>query len=136
MLSVECFPISLPSITSALVNSFGIGQSGFAHVAANHDYACPVTVLEAIKKTAEFFENKGVDSPRLQAELLLAHVLKLPRMKLYLNFERALTSGEVDAFREMVRRRGLREPLQHIVGTVSFCGLELITNRHALIPRP
>jgi len=95
-----------------------------------------VTVLEAIKKTAEFFESKGVDSPRLQAELLLAHVLKMPRMKLYLNFERALTPAEVDAFRETVRRRGQREPLQHIVGTVSFCGLELITNRNALIPRP
>ena len=95
-----------------------------------------MTVLEAIKKTSEFFENKGVDSPRLQAELLLAHVLKLPRMKLYLNFDRALIPTEVDAFRETVRRRGQREPLQHIVGTVSFCGLELATNRHALIPRP
>lgn len=95
-----------------------------------------MTVLEAIKKTAEFFENKGVDSPRLQAESLLAHVLKMPRMKLYLNFERALAPAEVDAFRELVRRRGQREPLQHIVGTVVFCGLELASNRHALIPRP
>jgi len=113
------------------------GRLVFAHVAANlYHHACPVTVLEAIKKTAEFFENKGVDSPRLQAELLLAHVLKLPRMKLYLNFDRALTPAEVDAFREMVRRRGQREPLQHIVGSVSFCGLELATNRNALIPRP
>ena len=95
-----------------------------------------MTVLEAIKKTAEFFDNKGVDSPRLQAELLLAHVLKLPRMKLYLNFDRALTPAEVDAFRETVRRRGQREPLQHIVGSVSFCGLEFVSNRNALIPRP
>ena len=95
-----------------------------------------MTVLEAIKKTSEFFENKGVDSPRLQAELLLAHVLKMPRMKLYLNFDRVLAPAEVDAFRETVRRRGQREPLQHIVGTVSFCGLELATSRHALIPRP
>ena len=95
-----------------------------------------MTVLEAIKKTAEFFANKGVDSPRLQAELLLAHVLQLPRMKLYLNFDRALTPVEVDAFREAVRRRGQREPLQHIVGSVSFCGLEITASRHALIPRP
>lgn len=95
-----------------------------------------MTVLEAIQKTADFFEPKGVDSPRLQAELLLAHVLKLPRMKLYLNFDRALTSGEVDAFRELVRRRGQREPLQHIVGSVSFCGLDIAANRNALIPRP
>ena len=95
-----------------------------------------MTVLEAIKKTADFFETKGVDSSRLQAELLLAHVLKMPRMKLYLNFERALTAAEVDAFRELVRRRGQREPLQHIVGSVSFCGLELASTRGALIPRP
>lgn len=95
-----------------------------------------MTVLEAIQKTAEFFERRGIESPRLQAELLLAHVLHLPRMKLYLNFDRALTPVEVDAFRELVRRRGLREPLQHLTGTVSFCGLELAVSRAALIPRP
>lgn len=96
----------------------------------------PVTVLEAIQKTTDFFEPRGVDSPRLQAELLLAHVLKLPRMKLYLSFDRALTEAEVGAFRELVRRRGQREPLQHIVGTVAFCGLELACTAAALVPRP
>lgn len=95
-----------------------------------------MTVLEAIRKTTEFFERKGLDSPRLQSELLLAHALSLPRMKLYLNFERALTSAEQDKFRELSRRRGTREPLQHIVGTVSFCGLELACSKAALIPRP
>lgn len=95
-----------------------------------------MTVLEAIQKSAEFLGRKGVDSPRLQAELLLAHQLKLPRMKLYLNFERPLAPAETDALREMVRRRAQREPLQHIVGSTSFCGLELAVNRDALIPRP
>lgn len=95
-----------------------------------------MTVLEAIRKSTEFFERKGLDSPRLQAESLLAHALNLPRMKLYLNFERALTAAEQDNFRELSRRRGLREPLQHIVGTVSFCGLNLACSRAALIPRP
>lgn len=95
-----------------------------------------MTVLEAIQKAAAFFESKGVDSPRLQAELLLAHVLKLPRMRLYLSFDRVLTAAEVDPFRELVRRRGLREPLQHIIGTVSFCGIELACSSAALIPRP
>lgn len=95
-----------------------------------------MTVLEAIQKTAAFFETKGVDSPRLQAELLLAHVLKLPRMRLYLGFERVLTSAEVDSFRELVRRRGTREPLQHIIGNVSFCGLEISCTSSALVPRP
>ena len=95
-----------------------------------------MTVLEAIQRSAEFLARKGVDSPRLQAELLLAHLLKLPRMRLYLNFERALESGEMDAFREFIRRRGRREPLQYIVGATSFCGLELAVNPHVLIPRP
>ena len=95
-----------------------------------------MTVLEAIQKSADFLAKKGADSPRLQAELLLAHALKLPRMKLYLNFERALTPAETDALRELVKRRGQREPLQHITGSVSFCGLEIAVNREALIPRP
>jgi release factor glutamine methyltransferase len=95
-----------------------------------------VTVLEAIRKSSDFLAKKGVESPRLQTELLLAHLLKLPRMNLYLNFERALAPAEVDALRELVRRRGRREPLQHITGSTSFCGLEIAVNRHALVPRP
>jgi release factor glutamine methyltransferase len=95
-----------------------------------------MTVLEGIQKSAEFLAKKDVDSPRLQAELLLAHVLKLPRMKLYLNFERALSEPETDTFRELVKRRAQREPLQHIIGSTSFCGLEIAVNRHVLVPRP
>lgn len=95
-----------------------------------------VTVLEAIQKGAEFLGRKNVESPRLHTELLLAHLLHLPRMKLYLNFDRVLSPVETDALRELVKRRGLREPLQHIVGATSFCGLEMAVNRHALIPRP
>jgi len=95
-----------------------------------------VTVLEAIQKSADFLGKKSVESPRLQTELLLAHLLKLPRMKLYLNFERVLTPAETDALREFVKRRGQREPLQHIVGSTSFCGYEIAVNRHALVPRP
>jgi release factor glutamine methyltransferase len=95
-----------------------------------------VTVLEVIQKSAEFLAKKGVESPRLQVELLLAHLLKMPRMKLYLNFERALSPAELDAVRELVKRRGQREPLQHIVGSTSFCGLEIAVNRHVLVPRP
>jgi release factor glutamine methyltransferase len=95
-----------------------------------------MTVLEAIQKSADFLAKKGVESPRLQTELLLAHLLKLPRMKLYLNFERVLTPAETDALRESVKRRGQREPLQHIVGSTSFCGFEITVNRHALLPRP
>jgi release factor glutamine methyltransferase len=95
-----------------------------------------MTVLEAIQKSADFLAKRGVEPPRLQAELLLAHLLKLPRMKLYLNFERVLTPMETDALREFVKRRGQREPLQHITGSTSFCGHEIAVNRHVLVPRP
>jgi release factor glutamine methyltransferase len=95
-----------------------------------------VTVLEAIQKSAEFLAKRDVESPRLQAELLLAHLLKMPRMKLYLNFDRAITGQETDALREFVKRRGQHEPLQHIVGSISFCGFEIVADRRALVPRP
>ena len=95
-----------------------------------------MTVLEAIQRSTEFLARKGVDSPRLQAELLLAHLLKQPRMRLYLDFERALTPAQIDGLRELIKRRGQREPLQHIMGSTSFCGLEIAVSRDVLIPRP
>ena len=95
-----------------------------------------MTVLEAIQKSTEFLAKKGVESPRLHTELLLAHLLKLPRMKLYLNFDRVLTPAETDRLRELIKRRAAREPLQHIVGSTLFCGHEILVSRHALIPRP
>lgn len=95
-----------------------------------------MTVLEVIQRSAGFLARKGVDSPRLQIELLLAHVLQMPRLKLYLSFERVLSDTELATLRDLVRRRGHREPLQHLLGTVSFCGFELAVNRQVLIPRP
>jgi len=95
-----------------------------------------VTILEVIQRGTEFLEKKGVGSPRLQVELLLAHLLSIPRMKLYLSFDRSLTDEQVAASRALVQRRGLREPLQYIVGSVSFCGLELAVKPGVLIPRP
>jgi release factor glutamine methyltransferase len=95
-----------------------------------------VTVLEAIQKSAEFLGKKNVESSRLQTELLLAHLLKMPRMKLYLNFERDLSTDETNQFRELIKRRATREPLQHIVGSTSFCGHEIVVNKNALVPRP
>jgi release factor glutamine methyltransferase len=95
-----------------------------------------VTVLEVIKRSSEFLARKGVESPRLQIELLLSHVLQMPRLKLYLNFERVLTDAETEKLRGLVKRRGEREPLQHIVGTTSFCGHEFGVSKDVLIPRP
>lgn len=95
-----------------------------------------VTVLEIIQRSTTFLAQKGVDSPRLQIELLLAHVLQMPRLKLYLNFQRELAEDELQRLRELVKRRGQREPLQHIVGSTSFCGVEIKCSTAALVPRP
>ena len=95
-----------------------------------------MTVLEIIRRSSEFLEKKGVESPRLNIELLLAHALNMPRLKLYLNFERVLNEAELNTVRAMVVRRAAREPLQHITGSTSFCGLEMKCSRAALVPRP
>jgi release factor glutamine methyltransferase len=94
-----------------------------------------MTILDVIQKTTAFFEKKEVEEPRLQIELLLAHVLGIKRIQLYLQFERELTEKEMEPLREMVRRRADREPLQYILGGTEFFGLEFKTNRRALIPR-
>jgi release factor glutamine methyltransferase len=95
-----------------------------------------VNVLDVIQRSARFLEEKGVESPRLQVELLLAHALGMPRLQLYLNFDRPLSPGELDLMRGNVKRRGNREPIQHILGSASFCGLDLKVGPQALIPRP
>ena len=93
-------------------------------------------LLEVIQRSAAFLEERGVESPRLQVEWLLASVLRVPRLQLYLQFERTLGDDQLAAIRDAVRRRGRREPLQHILGTAVFCGLELEVSRDALVPRP
>lgn len=95
-----------------------------------------VTILELIQKTTGYFEKAGVPTPRLDIEWLLAHALGLRRMDLYVQFERVLTEAELDRLRPLVKRRAAREPLQHLVGTVEFCGIPLAVDRRALIPRP
>jgi release factor glutamine methyltransferase len=95
-----------------------------------------LTVLEVVRKTADFFAAKGIESPRLNAELLAGHALGLARMQLYLQFERALSDAEAERIRSLVRRRAQREPLQYLIGRVEFSGLALKVDRRALIPRP
>ncbi len=94
------------------------------------------TLLDIIQKTADFLTKKGVESARLNAELLIGHALGLKRMQLYLQFERVLAESELERIRPLVKRRSLREPLQYILGETEWSGLRLKVDRRALIPRP
>jgi release factor glutamine methyltransferase len=93
------------------------------------------TVLEILDKSTKFLDEKGIESPRLNADLLMAHVLTCKRLDLYMMFDRPLKEPELESYRDCIRRRIKFEPLQYIVGNVEFFGLTLEVNSSVLIPR-
>ena len=93
------------------------------------------TTLKVLGWTREFLAARGVDNARLEAEWLLCAATGLDRVGLYLNFDKPLNDDELRSYRSMVARRGKREPLQHILGTQEFCGLEFEVTPEVLVPR-
>ncbi len=95
-----------------------------------------MTLGETLRKAAEYLGGKGVESPRLDAELLFAQALGMTRIGLYTEHDRPLLEDELAGLRELVSRRGRREPLAYILGEWGFRRLKLRVDRRALIPRP
>lgn len=95
-----------------------------------------LSLLEILNKTAEYFAQKGVPQPRLQAEWILAEALGCRRLDLFLSFDKPMEEGILAKIRPLVRRRAAREPLQYVLGSWQFMDLKLKCDARALIPRP
>lgn len=94
------------------------------------------TVRRILEWTSGYFTRKGIDGPRLSAELLLSHVLAAPRIKLYTEYERPLSEGELGRMRALVQRAAEEEPIAYLTGRAHFFNLEFEVTRDVLIPRP
>ncbi len=94
------------------------------------------SVRDLMPAAAGWLEGKGVPSARLNAERLLGHVLGLSRLELYLHHDRPLDSGELERFRELLRRRGAGEPLQTLIGEQEFYSRPFRVEAGVFIPRP
>ena len=96
----------------------------------------PRTIRSFVAATKPWLEKKGVDNARLDAELLVAHALGVKRIELFMDLDRPLSDDEIAGVRELVRRRGQREPIALILGAREFFGLSFIVTKDVLVPRP
>ncbi|EGO64034.1 peptide chain release factor N(5)-glutamine methyltransferase [Acetonema longum] len=94
------------------------------------------TIGEILQWTKQYFSEKGVENPRLDAEVLLSDIVKLDRLRLYVNFDQPLQQQELDRYRDYVKKRVMRLPVAYILGRKEFMGLEFAVNPAVLIPRP
>jgi release factor glutamine methyltransferase len=95
-----------------------------------------ISILDVLKKAEDFLARKGCASPRLDAQVLLAHVLSCDRVSLYVDYAKPLGTRELDAYRELIKRRAKLEPVAYLVGTREFWSLGFHVDSRVLIPRP
>lgn len=93
-------------------------------------------LLDVLQKTTAFLKERGIESARLDAELLVGHVLGLDRVKVYLNFDRPFSEDELERLRPLLRRRAAREPMAWILGEKEFYGHAFVVKPGTLVPRP
>jgi release factor glutamine methyltransferase len=94
------------------------------------------TIQKLLTWVTEYLTHKGVDSPRLSAELLLSHVLELKRIELYTQYNKVVVQEQLDRLRDLVKRAGLHEPVVYLVGRTEFYSIEFEVTPDCLIPRP
>lgn len=94
------------------------------------------TTRKLLAWTSDYFTKKGIDSPRLSAEMLLAHVLSVPRIKLFMDADRPASDLERAAFRDLVERAAKHEPVDYLVGQAPFFSMMFKVTPAVLIPRP
>lgn len=96
----------------------------------------PRTIRELLAVSTDWLKGRGIESARLDAELLLGHALSESRLELYLDLDRPLTDAERDRFRPLLARRGRHEPVAYILGEKEFYGLPMRVTPAVLVPRP
>jgi release factor glutamine methyltransferase len=94
------------------------------------------TIIKLLKWTTSYFESHDIAGPRIEAEIILAHVLQVQRIDLYLQYDQPLSSNELSQFKKLIKRRINKEPVAYIVGSKEFWSMDFMVTKDVLIPRP
>jgi len=109
----------------------------FTFLCPNYNLAMQTwTIQKLLNWITEYFTDKGIDSPRLSAELLLSYVLSMKRIELYMQFDKPIAKEQLDRLHDLVRRAGQQEPIAYLTGKTEFYSLELEVSPDCMIPRP
>ncbi len=94
------------------------------------------TIQKLLTWITEYFTEKGIDPPRLSAELLISHILQMKRIELYTQFNKSVTTHQLDQLHDLIKRAGQNEPIAYLIGKTEFYSLEINVTPDCMIPRP